>query len=147
MAARERLMGTAAADAVRIPHAADFGLADLRTRSGSGAGAQRRFAFFFARPIVASVIVIGREGAPVGPRARQDLMTDGIGMCLHIGPGLVARIGWSAAAGALLAQLVEHHLRLEFVLVAMKIFDVLGDHHAGGVVPGALADAVARVDG
>src|SRR5262249_6088584 len=41
----------------------------------------------------------------------------------------------------------QRHRRAEFVVVAVKIVDVLGDNLAFEILPGAASDAIAGIDG
>src|ERR1700737_1659272 len=83
-----------------------------------------------ARPVLAGAVVSGRERRAVGLRSRQHVMA-------------VRRIAAAVYDVALLAQ------RGLFgqVVGAVQLGDIPGDHDAFGILPGSLADAVARVHG
>ena len=146
MAARQRFMGAAAADTLRIPWAAVVGFADLGTRPGIGARPQGRVAVFLARPIVAGVIAAVGEGAALSRRAGEDFMADGAGMRLHIGPGLVIR-GFRRTAPRIADAFLVQRGTWRETLHGVKVIDIARDHLAMRVIPGAGANAVARVDG
>src|SRR5215207_8126685 len=90
-------------------------------RAGVGAG-----------PVVAGrVLFAAADRAAVRRRAGEDIV----------------HVRFVAAAVDHLAGLGERGLLVEIVLVAMQVVEGAGDHFALRVLPGAAADAVARVDG
>src|SRR5947208_17198760 len=84
-----------------------------------------------ARPVLAGAIVAGRERGAVGLRSRQHVVA-------------VRRV---AAAVDDIALFAQCSLLAEIVAGAVEVGDVFGDHGALGVLPGSLADAVARIHG
>src|SRR6266850_173520 len=82
------------------------------------------------RPVAAGAILAGRERGAVRLGARQDVV--------H-----VRRVAASVDHLALLGQ----GRLLADVVLAVQLGHVLRDHGSLGVLPGAAADAVARVDG
>src|SRR6185295_20140130 len=58
----------------------------------------------------------------------------------------VVTVGRVATAVDHLALLAERSLLAEIVVGAVQVVDRLGDHDAFGILPGTVADAVARVD-
>ncbi len=93
--------------------------------------ADLRGALAAARPVPTRGVGVGGEGGAVGLGARED----------------VVAVGRIAAAVHDFALLVERVLLAELVVVAVQVGDVLCDHDAFRVVPGAATDAVAGVDG
>jgi hypothetical protein len=88
-------------------------------------------AFPAAGPVPASGIATGRRIQALRVRAGQDVV--------HV-------VGLSATARNLFALLAERGFSSDLVVVAMQILNARGDDHAFGVLPGAFADAVTRVD-
>src|SRR5437660_290413 len=84
-----------------------------------------------ARPVAAGSVLAGRKGPSVHLRARKNVVS----------------IGRVANAGNHGPALGQRHLHAEFVVVAMKIVDVLGDDLVFEILPGAASDAVAGIDG
>src|SRR4051794_7790365 len=82
------------------------------------------------RPVAAGLVAFRSERRAVGLRAGQN----------------VVHVGIVAEAVDDFALLVERGL-LGQVVLAVQLGDVLGNDHALGVLPWALADAVARIDG
>src|SRR4029077_516389 len=83
------------------------------------------------RPVLAGAIVRAGERGTVRLRAREDVMP----------------VRLVADAVVDVALLAECRLLGEIVGGAVQVSDVLGDHDALGILPGSLADAVARIDG
>src|SRR5690606_9667049 len=83
------------------------------------------------RPVAAGhVLVARRERRAVGLRAGQDIV--------------LVRAALARLDG--IALLVERGFRVD-VRIVVQVFDILGDRDALRILPRALADAVARVDG
>src|ERR1700730_6558036 len=83
-----------------------------------------------ARPVLAGAVVSGRERRTVGLRSRQ-----------HVMP-----VRGIAAAVDDVALLAQRGLFGQ-VVGAVQLGDIPGDHDAFGILPGSLADAVARIHG
>src|SRR5712672_2416278 len=84
-----------------------------------------------ARPVVASQVEIARESLAFQVGARQHVM--------HVGR-VAAQFNGIA--------LFIHNIRAgDLVVVAVQIGDAGGDDSALGILPGAVADTVARIDG
>src|SRR5262244_917738 len=81
-------------------------------------------------PVAARPVLAGRERGAVRLRAGQDVV--------HVG-----RVAAAVDRGALLGQ---RGLLADAVL-AVELGDVLGDHLALGILPRALSDPIARIDG
>jgi hypothetical protein len=81
-----------------------------------------------AAPVAAGHVLVARDGASVGLRAGQ----------------YVTHIGTVAASIDHCTLFVERRVLVE-IIGAMELVHVLGDHDALGVVPGSLADPVARI--
>src|SRR5258707_13398854 len=86
---------------------------------------------FAARPVVAGQVHVAGERSAVGLRAGQGVV-------------IVRRIAETRNPGAALGERVVGG---ELVVGAVQVLDAGRDHHALGVLPRALADAVARIDG
>src|SRR5262249_519279 len=84
-----------------------------------------------ARPVAAGSVLPGRESPPVHLRPRKNSV----------------RIGRVADARNHGPSLGQRHLHAEFVVVAMKIIDVLSDDLTFEILPGAPSDAIAGIDG
>src|SRR5215468_1216096 len=82
-----------------------------------------------ARPVLAGVVFGIGEGGAVGLRAREDIV--------HVG-----RVAAAVDDGAFLGEVVL----FREVIGAVQLGHVLGDDDAFGILPRALADAVARID-
>src|SRR5438445_11873720 len=93
--------------------------------------AEHRSTLRAARPILAGAVVAGRERGTVWLRSRQHVVA-------------VRRIAAAVDAVALFA---ERGLLGKIVVGAMQSGNILGDHHALGILPRSLADALARIRG
>src|SRR5262249_2199404 len=91
---------------------------------------EHRRALSAACPVLAGPVLVRRESAAIHLRTRQYVMIVGV----------VADAGHD---GAPLGQRRRHP---EFVVVAVKIVDVLGDDLFLEILPGAAPDPIARVD-
>src|SRR5882672_10440735 len=103
-----------------------------------------------ARVLQALQVVVAddrRAVAALGPVAAGGVAAGGGVQAHRVGAGedvvLVRRV---AAALDRVALLVQRRLLADVALAGMQLADVTRHHHALGVVPGALADALARVD-
>jgi hypothetical protein len=83
-----------------------------------------------ARPVVAGFVVPRRKGAAVGLRAGQRIV-----------------LVWSVAEAVDDVALLGQVGLLSKIVVAVQLIDILGDHHAFGVLPRPAPDTVARIDG
>src|SRR6185312_6928190 len=82
-----------------------------------------------ARVVLAGHVLVRRERVPLGSRAGQDVV-------------LVWPVTTTGNYFAFFGEIV---LLAELVVRAMQVIDAGRDHDAFDVLPGALADAVARV--
>src|SRR5690606_29119033 len=82
-------------------------------------------------PVAARHVLLAGRRAPVRRRSRQDVMP----------------IRLVAAAVDDLALLAQGRVLADLVVLAVEIVDRLGDHDSLGVLPGTVADTIARVDG
>ncbi len=107
-----------------------------------------------AGPVVAGVIDTIRECGPIGLSPGKHFVASRKTSVFGVLPVVVARIGIVIQTGHDLAFFGEAGeliqiiaLMREFHRIAMEMGQILRDHFAFEVVPGAFADAVARIDG
>src|SRR5690606_6708177 len=82
-----------------------------------------------AGPVAASTVLAGRKGRAIGPGAREDIvLVRCVAPCIDT-----------------LAVFVQAGFAADSV-AQMKVGQVFSDHHAFGVIPGALADSGAWID-
>src|SRR5437899_2938402 len=90
-----------------------------------------RGALAAARPVLARAVLARREGRAVRLRAGED----------------VVHVGLITAPVDGLALLAQRRLLVQLVVGAVEVVDARRDYLALGVLPRALPDAIARVDG
>ena len=128
--ADQRFLGAAGAQMRRVPgNVAAAGAVGMAEHRGAGA---------VAGPVAAGAILAGRERTAFHGRTGQDVVRVRV-----VADAIVGRVFF--AYGVALGHHVAH--ASEFRGVPMQFREVGGDLRAGGVEPGAVADAIAGVDG